>query len=194
MSPLPAFRGTMLGKAAALALLIIALTLVILPAVAFFRSINADYETRVSALAGEIATLQRIAALRSGQSGELAALDRDSSIEMLLRQETTPALAIARMQAELRNAASEAGATVLSTQGVSDAGAEPLTRLTASITFEADIAAIARFLHRVESHRPLFSIDTLTITDPDGDALREVAGANRLRVDLQVRSLVRGGA
>lgn len=125
--------------------------------------------------------LYRQIALRQGPDRPVDA--SGEAMTQLLLPGRSPATASAYLQQEIGVIAETAGAVVLSFEPHRNADSDdtPLAAVGGRVRFSADTEALQAFLHTLESHRPVLTLDNLYVS-----ARANQTGASGANLDVQV--------
>ena len=103
------------------------------------------------------------------------------------------ALAIAQLQGHLNQMFVSTSSSVTSSQVLPEALEGALVKIAVQMTVEADVKGLVSALYRIDTARPLLTVEKLVIRDPDGDWALNTALAqpNRLQVEIVVSATMR---
>jgi hypothetical protein len=93
----------------------------------------------------------------------LRQLQAHSPVAQWLLNETTPALAAARLQQLLHSQAGQNGVQVISTQIVGSQGEDVLQPVAIQAHLRANLAELVSLLYQLESESPMLFFDSLTV-------------------------------
>lgn len=172
----------------ALALAVVA-AFIVMPA---WRALALNNE-RASMLRAQARKLEALTAAAPRFEAAAREVAADKSVQTLTFAATQPSVGVAELQSALNRIFSTAGASVMSGQALEQSGGEP-TAIAVKATIETDIASLVRALHAIGAHRPLMTIERLSISEPDGE-FTSLAGTpavtNKLIVDVVVSARLR---
>jgi general secretion pathway protein M len=170
-------RLTPAGKrAAALALLVVALALAYLAVIGPVIGRYRDYEERIDDLSHRLQQYRSLAQTRAVNQRLLDQLKRRDQAKRYYLSEHKPALASAELQGLVKRAVERAKGELLSTQAMSDQPGEGYAKVTVKVRMQGDIEALQKVLHALESSRPLLALNNVVIEpasvrrapDPEG--------------------------
>lgn len=118
----------------------------------------------------------------------------DAGVRALAVEATQPSVGVAELQSTLSQIFGTAGATVTSGQGVEGSDTAQ-SRVAVRLQIETDIASLVRALTAIGKSRPLLTVESLSITEPDAEFVAvgpQPAVANRLIVEVVVSARLKG--
>jgi general secretion pathway protein M len=189
--------GSALSRALALGLLASTLALVYLGAVRPILGAYQSSQARIEQLRDQGARFQRMAARRAELEGALAVAVRDPAHSRHYLQATSPALAVAELQAHLSRLIAAAKGRLQSTQALTagEGEGEELRQVRLRVRLSADVEALRDLLYRLESATPLVVLDELSIRARPMRARRgSPAPQPQLEVQLEAVGFLPAGA
>lgn len=153
----------------------------------------AEHADRVGLLKRQALTMQGLGEAAPRFEAAAKKLAADPLIQQLTFVAPQPALAIAQLQGQMSQVAAGASAVVTSSQPLPEARQGALTKITLQTMLEADVKALVKLLHSIESARPLLKVEKLVVRDPDGDWAVAPQGAapNKLQVEIVLSANMR---
>ena len=174
----------------ALALLLLPFLLLYLSLVDPYLQLLAEKKERIADLNFQLERLHRTAAQERHWIKLLKSLEKSQSRNQHYLSGTTPALASAELQEQLKEIISHAGGEITSTQELTTKPEESFTKVSVRIRFSADTPALLEILHGIEANQPLLLIESLNIRPRRGrrrsSRTRTMLSVDRLNVDMQV--------
>jgi len=125
-----------------------------------------------------ISELRQMAAMRPALDAELKTLEARGKTLPGFVTGTTPALAAASMQSEIKRIIESKGGQVRSTQDLSPAREHGVERIGVRFDITTSLEALPRIVYEIEAHSPYFFIDNLEIRAPE-DARPETYVADK---------------
>lgn len=117
----------------------------------------------IETLATRIDVYERLIAAQPEEQERLRQLQAHSPVAQWLLNETTPALAAARLQQLLHSQAGQNGVQVISTQIVGSQGEDVLQPVSIQAHLRANLAELVSLLYQLESESPMLFFDSLTV-------------------------------
>lgn len=117
----------------------------------------------IETLATRIDVYERLIDAQPGEQERLRQLQAHSPVAQWLLNETTPALAAARLQQLLHSQAGQNGVQVISTQIVGSQGEDVLQPVSIQAHLRANLAELVSLLYQLESESPMLFFDSLTV-------------------------------
>jgi len=117
----------------------------------------------IDALETRIDVYERLIAAQPEEQERLRQLQAHSPVAQWLLNETTPALAAARLQQLLHSQAGQNGVQVISTQIVGSQGEDVLQPVAIQAHLRANLAELVSLLYQLESESPMLFFDSLTV-------------------------------
>jgi hypothetical protein len=180
-------------RVAALALTALALVIVAVFIVMPVWQALALNNERVSMLRTQARRLEALTAAAPRFEAVAREVAADRSVQALTFSATQPSVGVAELQSTLNRIFSTAGASVMSGQALEQSGGGP-TAIAVKATIETDIASLVRALYAIGAHRPLMTVERLSINEPDGEFTSPAgtpAVTNKLIVDVVVSARLR---
>ena len=152
------------GRSRNMALLVLAIAaLVIVGPVAFgVWSLNHYYDTQLSAKIERIDRFRRIASTRGEVVKQLDAMRAKEPRKFFLRS-GAPALSAAEAQEAVRSIVEANGGKLITMQAPSSREEGSHRQITVNVQLTANIEALRRILHAIETNTPTLFIENLTI-------------------------------
>lgn len=160
-----------------MALLVLAVAvLVIVGPIAFgVWSLNHYYDTELRAKRERIERFQRIASTRAEVVKQLDAMRAKEPRKLFLRS-GAPALSAAEAQEAVRSIVEANGGKLITMQAPSSREDGRHRQITVNVQLTANIHALRRILHAIETNTPYLFIDNLTIRSQVTGQYRPAAG------------------
>lgn len=117
----------------------------------------------IETLATRIDVYERLIDAQPEEQERLRQLQAHSPVAQWLLNETTPALAAARLQQLLHSQAGQNGVQVISTQIVGSQGEDVLQPVSIQAHLRANLAELVSLLYQLESESPMLFFDSLTV-------------------------------
>lgn len=117
----------------------------------------------IETLATRIDVYERLIDAQPEEQERLRQLQAHSPVAQWLLNETTPALAAARLQQLLHSQAGQNGVQVISTQIVGSQGEDVLQPVAIQAHLRANLAELVSLLYQLESESPMLFFDSLTV-------------------------------
>ena len=177
------------SKLGAIGLLLAVLALIYLAVAAPLLSLGREYREQVEDLRFRLQKLQKVA------DGKAALTQRLDSIKALARQNeaflptSTAALASADLQTRIKQAVSEAGGELSSTQVIPERNEENAVRVGVKIRMTGSTPVLRQVLHTFEAGKPYLFIENLNIRPirmPRNPRDKNPYVEDRLSVDFDV--------
>jgi len=146
---------------------------------------SSDHHETITALQNRLARYASVAAQSGPGIHDIAAARQRARELRLLLPGDRVVTAAAGFQSRIMQLLTADGATVANSQTSVSSDKDGLTRVDLNLSFQADIAAIAKALYKIENGAPLVVARQLVIRDPNGDwaAASEPSG-NAMQCDL----------
>lgn len=167
----------------------IAFAFVVVPV---WRALTLNNE-RVSMLRAQARKLEALTAAAPRFEAAAREVAADKSVQALTFSATQPSVGVAELQSTLNRIFATAGASVMSGQALEQSGGAP-SAIAVKATIETDIASLVRALYAIGEHRPLMTIERLSVSEPDGEFTNPAgtpAVTNKLIVDMVVSARLR---
>jgi type II secretory pathway component PulM len=152
------------------------------------------HNEHLSMLRMQVSKLEALAVARPRLEGVLRAVSGNTSIQALTIGATQPSVGVAELQSMLNNIMAGAGAQVTRGQAI-EGGAEAAGKVAVQLTLETDISSLVRALQAIGVARPLLTIESMSVSEPDGEFVGvgpQPVIANRLIVEIVVSARLRG--
>lgn len=175
-----------LGRIAALAILVLFLAFGYLVLARPLLAGHAEREAEIAALAERLARLEAMAGMEA-DAERLVEEARATSGGLFLSGDR-PALVAADLQARLKAIAASHKVAIRSSRLLAPKTEEGLAYQGLSLDLRADEAALARFIHAVESATPLLFIDTAQVRAARA-AMADPTSAPTLDARLEIRGV-----
>jgi general secretion pathway protein M len=151
------------SPAAAVALPLLLLTIAFFagvhPAWQRHQQLGEDVEAAAALLSRHGSEAETIRALRADLEQRTRQAEADDSIFPL----QTEGLATALLSSKIKQISDSQGATIKSTQALSSAAAEAMTRLSIRVELSGTSQVLQKVIYQVEAHRPFLFIDSLEL-------------------------------
>jgi len=137
---------------------------------------------------------QTIAGRESRVAEELEAIKQQFLEQNYFTNSSTEALASAELQNIVKNAVSNAGGQLTSTQGLPGKTTDGFFRVAVKVRMTATMEALVSVLHTIESAVPVLIVDELDINPVRGRRnrkTRQIEPSDQLNVSFQVVSFMR---
>ncbi|MBA4501551.1 type II secretion system protein GspM [Marinobacterium marinum] len=150
----------------------------------------------IERLETRIEVYQRLIDALPQEQEHLQALQAATPVTEWLLDETTPALAAARLQQLLHSRAGQSGVQVVSTQILNTDASETVQPVAVQAHLRAELTALVGLLYQLESGQPLLFIDSITLlSNPRAQSRTRLARSTDTRPhQLDVRLNVTGYA
>lgn len=142
----------------------------------------------IDSLQTRMAVYERLITALPAEQERLSRLQEATPIPQWLLDETTPALAAARLQQLLHSQAGQNGVQVVSTQIVNSETSDVLQPVAIQAQLRADLGELTGLLYALEAGQPLLFFDSLTLQSNPRAQGRSRPARNGTRPDqLDVR-------
>ncbi len=176
----------------ALGLLLLPFLLFYLIALNPYLNLLAEKREKIADLTFQLRRLQRTAAQEHRWKMLLESLKESQERNQHYLPGTTPALASAELQEQLRDIVRQAGGEITSTQVLATKDEESFKQIAIRIRFYASTPSLRDIVHGIESNQPLLLIESLNIR-PSRVRRRSRKSRNIIQIDkLNVDMLVVG--
>lgn len=148
----------------------------------------------MSMLRMQAAKLEALAAARPRFETAMRELSANANVQALTIGATQPSVGVAELQSTLNTILVNAGATVTLGQALEDAGDVP-GKVAVRVSLQTDIGALVRALQAIGTARPVLTIESMSINEPDGEFVGvgpQPVVANVLIVEIVVSARLRG--
>jgi general secretion pathway protein M len=152
-------RGSLPSRAAALVLLGLVVALLYAGLIAPYRDYVAALDDRLDAKASILDRMRSLTRQPAAPDDPATA----ATLDALLLPDLSDAQAVGQLQDRLKEFAAAGGVDLQGVQVLPPIETATLSRLAVRLRGAADMAALNRFLHAVESTRPVLLIDNLRI-------------------------------
>jgi general secretion pathway protein M len=163
------------SRNAALLVLVLALLVIVGPIAFGVWSLNNYYDTQLAAKRDRIDRFQRIAATRAEVVKQLDAMRAKDPRKFFLRS-GAPALSAAEAQEAVRSIVEANGGKLITMQAPSSREDGRHRQITVNVQLTANIVALRRILHAIETTTPYLFIENLTIRSQVTGQHRPTAG------------------
>lgn len=180
-------------RVAAIGIAVVGLLVALLVLVRPMWTTWVEHADRVSLLKRQALAMQGLGEAAPSFQAATKKLAADPLMQQLSFVAPQPALAVAQLQGQISQIASAVSAVVMSSQPLPEARQGSLTKITLQTMLEADVKALVKLLHGIESARPLLKIEKLIVRDPDGDwsVAPQAAAPNKLQIEVVVSANMR---
>lgn len=178
----------------ALGLLLGVLALLYLVIVAPLAGLAQEYNESAESAQFRLEKLRRVAAQKNGLIQRLEQVRADAQNDDSFLARTTAALASAELQTQIKQAVSEAGGELTSTQVIPEHHEERFTRVGVKVRMNGSTDVLKDVLYRFESARPFLFVENLNIRPirmPRNPALKNQPMPDKLSVDFDVVGYMR---
>ncbi|MBR9828643.1 MAG: hypothetical protein GYB41_08380 [Oceanospirillales bacterium] len=159
MNPLTPRRSRWLALGLLLLVILLLLRLLLVPLWQYWFSTAAQIDT----LENRQAVYTRLIAALPQERERLAQLQANAPVAQWYLDESTPALAAARLQQLLHSRAGQKGVQVVSTQIINIEEDSTLQPVAIQAQLRADLSELVALLYQLETDRPLLFIDSLAV-------------------------------
>lgn len=150
------------GRRLALGLLVLAIIAIVGPVAFLVWSVNRYYDNELSSKQERIARYQRIAATRADVAKQLDAMRSKEPRKAFLRSGAT-ALSAAEAQEAVRSIIESNGGKLITMQAPSSREDGRYRQITVNVQLTANVQALRRILHTIETNTPALFVDNLMI-------------------------------
>lgn len=155
-----------------------------------------EYRESAEDLRFRLERLQRIAAEKDGLVRRLEKIKAESQNDESFLAKNTASLASADLQSQIKDAVSEAGGELTSTQVIPEREEKGFTRIAVKVRMNGSTPVLRAVLHRFESAQPFMFVENLNIRPirmPRNPAAKNPQIPDRLSVDFDVVGYMRTG-
>jgi hypothetical protein len=148
---------------------------------------------QASMLRLQASRLEALAAARPRLEAVMRELSANTNVQALTIGASQPSVGVAELQSALNTIFASAGATV--TRGQALEGDDTPGKVAVRATLEADIGSLVRALQAIGTARPLLTVESMSISEPDGEFTGvgpQAPVANTLIVEIVVSARLRG--
>ncbi len=135
-----------------------------------------EYDDKAVELTGLLERYRQVNARKSQLEAELQAVRQRLSDNNYYLAASTPALAAAELQKQVKQVVEAQGAKLVSTQNIDSVSNDAPARIAIRVRMSGDVDALTRVLHELEGGRPLLFVENMAIR-----SLRQVRGRGRER-------------
>lgn len=170
--------------------LVLAATLVLLPAINQWRALNDEKDQ----LAVKLRQYERILAGKEQVLKSVASVKETIEEQNYFNSQSTEALASAEVQEVIKKAIVDAGGKLSSTQALPVKSKDRFSLLTVSVRMTGNSEVLRSVLYQLETSTPLIIIDQLDIRPMRGvrnQRTRQIEQTNELNVNFQAVSFMR---
>lgn len=170
--------------------LVLAATLVLLPAINQWRALNDEKDQ----LAVKLRQYERILAGKDQVLKSVASVKETIEEQNYFNSQSTEALASAEVQEVIKKAIVDAGGKLSSTQALPVKSKDRFSLLTVSVRMTGNSEVLRSVLYQLETSTPLIIIDQLDIRPMRGvrnQRTRQIEQTNELNVNFQAVSFMR---
>ena len=146
----------------AIGVLVAAVLLVVAPLAALVWFVNHHYDVQLAEKQSRIERYQRIASTRAAVSRQLDAMRAKETRKFFLRAGAT-ALSAAEASEAVRAIIESSGGKLVTMQAPSSREEGRYRQITVAVQLTANIQALRRILHALESNMPYLFVDNVTI-------------------------------
>lgn len=178
----------------ALGLLFGLVALLYLVMVAPLAGLAQEYNESAESAQFRLEKLRRVAAEKNSLIQRLEQVRADAQNDDSFLARTTAALASAELQTQIKQAVSEAGGELTSTQVIPEHHEERFTRVGVKVRMNGSTDVLKDVLYRFESARPFLFVENLNIRPirmPRNPALKNQPMPDKLSVDFDVVGYMR---
>lgn len=184
----------------ALGLLAGALLLSLLAVVLPLRTITVEYADSIEDLQFRLAKFRKVAAGKEAWMARLEDIRRQGQQEERFFARDTAALASADLQTRIKQAVTDAGGELISTQVIPERKEEQFSRVAVKVRMTGSTIALRDVLYAFEANTPVLFIENLNIRPirvgqpvaPGGKPAKAIP--DRLSVDFDVVGYMRGAS
>jgi general secretion pathway protein M len=191
------------SQAAALALLLAVIALFYLAVAAPLLEIAGGYAERIDDLEFKLTKMRKVAAEKEFWLARLEEIKRQGETEGRFISRDTAALASADLQTRIKEAVTQAGGELISTQVIPERKEEQFTRIAVKVRMTGSTPVLRGVLHSFEAGSPILFVENLNIR-PIRIVQPRLPGANnankappkipdRLSVDFDVVGYMHAG-
>lgn len=133
--------------------------------------------------------LQKIAAGKEALVQKLERMRTEGQNDARFLEKNTAALASAELQTKIKQAVSEAGGELTSTQVIPERNEEKFTRIAVKVRMNGSTDVLRQVLHNFEAVKPYLFIENLNIRPirmPRNPAVKNQQSPDKLSVDFDV--------
>lgn len=156
-----------------------------------------DYHEQKDDLLFRLQRQQKIVAREAQVAENVQALRQQAQEQAYINQGTTEALASAELQTIVKNAVTEAGGQLTSTQGIPGKQEDGFLKIAVRVRMTSNIEALSQVLNTIETAVPVLLIDQLDINPVRGlrnRSTNKMQASDQLNVSFEVVSLMRAVA
>jgi len=135
-----------------------------------------EYDDKTREFTATLERYQQVNARKEGLEAELQAARQRLSRSSYYLDATTPALAAAELQKQVKQVIEAQGAKLVSTQNLDSVAVETPARIVIRVRMNGEVEALSKVLHELEGGRPLLFVENMTVR-----SLRQVRGRGRER-------------
>ena len=150
------------SRRAAIAILLLAVAVIVGPLVAGVWMLNRHYDHALQDMRDRVARYQRIASMRTDVAKQLDALRAKETRKFFLRPGAV-ALSAAEAQEALRQVIESNGGKLITMQAPTSREEGRYRQVTVNVQVTANIQALRRILHAIESNTPYLFVDNLMV-------------------------------
>jgi general secretion pathway protein M len=190
INPIPINKS----RFAALGLLLAAIAVLYLAVVAPLTGLAREYGESIEDLQFRLQRLQKVAAEKNGLMRRLEKLKTQGQDDERFLTKNTAALASAELQTQIKEAVSEAGGELTSTQVIPERNEEHFTRIAVKVRMNGSTEVLREVLYTFESSKPYLFVENLNIRPirmPRNPAAKNPQIPDRLSVDFDVVGYMR---
>jgi general secretion pathway protein M len=190
INPIPINKS----RFAALGLLLAAIAVLYLAVVAPLTGLAREYGESIEDLQFRLQRLQKVAAEKNGLMHRLEKLKTQGQDDERFLTKNTAALASAELQTQIKEAVSEAGGELTSTQVIPERNEEHFTRIAVKVRMNGSTEVLREVLYTFESSKPYLFVENLNIRPirmPRNPAAKNPQIPDRLSVDFDVVGYMR---
>ena len=182
------------SRLAAFGLLFAVLVLLYFAIVAPLIGLEKDYADQVDGLKFRLERLQKIAAEKGGLMQRLEKIKAESQNDQSYLTKNTASLASAELQSRIKEAVSQAGGELTSTQVIQEHSEENSVRIAVKVRMNGSTPILRQVLHDFESATPYLFIENLNVRPirmPRNPAAKNPQVPDKLSVDFDVIGYMR---
>ena len=150
------------SRRAAIAILLLAVAVIVGPLAALVWMLNRHYDHELQDKRDRIARFQRIASMRTDVAKQLDALRAKETRKFFLRPGAV-ALSAAEAQEALRQVIESNGGKLITMQAPTSRDEGRYRQVTVNVQVTANVQALRRILHAIESNTPYLFVDNLMV-------------------------------
>lgn len=150
------------SRRAAIALLVVAVLAVVAVVAVPTWYLHHRYDVELQERQSRLERLQRIAAMRPELSRQLEAMRAQDTRRFFLRSGAA-ALSAAEVQEVIRGVIDQSGGRLITMQALAAREDGRYRQVTVSVQMTANIFALRKILHAIETHVPLLFVDNLMV-------------------------------